>query len=87
MIHSSAAVVFDKLEKTFRTDFYPQYKAHRPDIPSDVIPQFPLIRDARERLRHRVRQKDTGHSALVVSTAQDDRKWDKRECVPKRGLT
>ena len=26
------AVVFDKSEKTFRTDFYPQYKAHRPDI-------------------------------------------------------
>src|SRR6266513_840532 len=28
------AVVFDKSEKTFRTDFYPQYKAHRPDVPS-----------------------------------------------------
>jgi DNA polymerase-1 len=40
------AVVFDKSEKTFRTDFYPQYKAHRPDIPSDLIPQFPLIREA-----------------------------------------
>src|SRR4029078_3242643 len=40
------AVVFGKSEKTFRTDFYPQYKAHRPDIPSDLIPQFPLIRDA-----------------------------------------
>src|ERR1044071_4396886 len=40
------AVVFDKSEKTFRTDFYPDYKAHRPDIPSDLIPQFPLIRDA-----------------------------------------
>jgi DNA polymerase I len=40
------AVVFDKSEKTFRTDFYPQYKAHRPDVPSDLIPQFPLIRDA-----------------------------------------
>ncbi len=40
------AVVFDKSEKTFRTDFYPQYKAHRPDIPGDLIPQFPLIREA-----------------------------------------
>lgn len=40
------AVVFDKSEKTFRTDLYPQYKAHRPDIPEDLIPQFPLIRDA-----------------------------------------
>src|SRR6186997_3245856 len=40
------AVVFDKSEKTFRTDFYPQYKAHRPDLPEDLIPQFPLIREA-----------------------------------------
>ncbi|MET0867085.1 MAG: DNA polymerase I, partial [Pseudorhodoplanes sp.] len=40
------AVVFDKSEKTFRTDFYPDYKAHRPDIPGDLIPQFPLIREA-----------------------------------------
>ncbi|HEX3859818.1 MAG TPA: DNA polymerase I [Pseudolabrys sp.] len=40
------AVVFDKSEKTFRTEFYPEYKAHRPDAPDDLIPQFPLIRDA-----------------------------------------
>jgi DNA polymerase I len=40
------AVVFDKSEKTFRTEFYPEYKAHRPDLPEDLRPQFPLIRDA-----------------------------------------
>src|SRR6185503_8719554 len=40
------AVIFDKSEKTFRTDFYPDYKAHRPDAPDDLIPQFPLIRAA-----------------------------------------
>jgi DNA polymerase I len=40
------AVVFDKSEKTFRTEFYPEYKAHRPDAPDDLIPQFPLIREA-----------------------------------------
>src|SRR6201989_2070622 len=40
------AVVFDKSEKTFRTDFYPEYKAHRPDAPADLIPQFPIIREA-----------------------------------------
>src|SRR5437660_4669972 len=40
------AVVFDKSEKTFRTEFYPDYKAHRPDPPDDMIPQFPLIREA-----------------------------------------
>ena len=40
------AVVFDKSEKTFRTDFYPDYKAHRPPAPDDLIPQFGLIREA-----------------------------------------
>ena len=40
------AVVFDKSEKTFRTEFYPAYKAHRPDPPDDLRPQFPLIREA-----------------------------------------
>src|SRR5471032_1974273 len=40
------AVVFDKSEKTFRTEFYPEYKAHRPDLPEDLRPQFPLIREA-----------------------------------------
>ena len=40
------AVIFDKSEKTFRTDMYPEYKAHRPDLPEDLRPQFPLIRDA-----------------------------------------
>jgi DNA polymerase-1 len=40
------AVIFDKSEKTFRNEFYPDYKAHRPDAPADLIPQFPLIREA-----------------------------------------
>ena len=40
------AVVFDKSEKTFRTEMYKDYKAHRPPPPDDLIPQFPLIRDA-----------------------------------------
>jgi len=40
------AVVFDKSEKTFRTTLYPKYKAHRPDPPDDLIPQFAFIREA-----------------------------------------
>ncbi len=40
------AVVFDKSERTFRTEMYPDYKAHRPDAPDDLIPQFPLVREA-----------------------------------------
>jgi len=40
------AVVLDKSSKTFRNDLYDQYKANRPPPPEDLIPQFPMIRDA-----------------------------------------
>ena len=40
------AVIFDHSEKTFRNQLYDQYKAHRPPPPEDLIPQFPLVRDA-----------------------------------------
>src|ERR1700748_3678222 len=43
---SHLAVVLDKGSHTFRNDMYDQYKAHRPPPPEDLIPQFPLIRDA-----------------------------------------
>ncbi len=40
------AVVFDAARKTFRSDIYPAYKAQRPPTPEELIPQFPLIREA-----------------------------------------
>jgi DNA polymerase-1 len=40
------AIVFDKSEITFRNKLYPDYKAHRPPAPDDLIPQFGLIREA-----------------------------------------
>ncbi len=40
------AVVFDYSGKTFRNDIYPEYKANRPPAPEELVPQFPLIREA-----------------------------------------
>src|SRR6516165_1233751 len=34
------AIIFDKSEITFRNEIYPDYKAHRPPAPDDLIPQF-----------------------------------------------
>ena len=40
------AVLFDTARKTFRNDIYPEYKAHRPPPPPELVPQFDLIREA-----------------------------------------
>ncbi|HYA80398.1 MAG TPA: DNA polymerase I, partial [Methylocystis sp.] len=40
------AIIFDKSEQSFRKEIYPDYKAHRPDPPEDLVPQFPLMRAA-----------------------------------------
>ncbi len=40
------AVIFDSARRSFRHELSPTYKAHRPDPPDELIPQFPLVRDA-----------------------------------------
>jgi DNA polymerase I len=40
------AMILDSSEVTFRNQIYNKYKANRPPPPDDLIPQFPLIREA-----------------------------------------
>jgi DNA polymerase I len=40
------AIVFDTARVSFRNEFYPEYKAHRPDPPEDLKPQFAIVREA-----------------------------------------
>ena len=40
------AVIFDHSGKTFRNTMYDEYKANRAPTPEDLIPQFPLTREA-----------------------------------------
>ena len=42
------AVIFDAARRNFRNDIYPDYKGHRPDAPEELVPQFPLIKQASE---------------------------------------
>lgn len=44
------ACVFDTPGPTFRHDLYPDYKANRPDMPEDLRPQIPMIRQLVEAL-------------------------------------
>jgi DNA polymerase I len=43
---SHFAVILDASSKTFRNEIYPEYKANRSETPEDLVPQFPLIREA-----------------------------------------
>ena len=40
------AVIFDHSSYSFRNDIYDGYKANRPPAPEDLVPQFPLTREA-----------------------------------------
>ncbi|MEM9030237.1 MAG: DNA polymerase I [Pseudomonadota bacterium] len=40
------AVIFDYSKDSFRNEIYDAYKANRPPPPEELVPQFPLIRDA-----------------------------------------
>lgn len=44
----AVAIIFDSKRLNFRNEFYPDYKAHRPDPPEDLRPQFAIIREAVE---------------------------------------
>ncbi len=39
-------VLFDAKRQNFRNDIFPDYKGTRKEIPEDLIPQFPIIREA-----------------------------------------
>lgn len=47
------AVAFDSGRPTFRNEFYPDYKANRPEPPEDLVAQVPYIREFLEAMRIR----------------------------------
>ena len=62
------AVVFDKSSKTFRNDIYPGYKAHRPEPPADLRPQFGLIRQATKAFNVACVEQDNNEADDLIAT-------------------
>ena len=40
------AVIFDAGRRSFRNELFADYKAHRPEAPPELVPQFALVREA-----------------------------------------
>ncbi len=63
-----AAVVFDTKSPNFRHAIYSEYKAHRPEIDPDLVPQFPLIHEATKALNLPCISKEGFEADDVIAT-------------------
>jgi len=73
------AVILDKGATSFRNQLYDQYKANRPPPPEDLVPQFPLIRDATRAFSLPcIEEDDLEADDLIASYAREAtrRGWD-----------
>src|SRR6186997_2057746 len=73
------AVILDKGAISFRNQLYDQYKANRPPPPEDLVPQFPLIRDATRAFSLPcIEEDDLEADDLIASYAREAtrRGWD-----------
>jgi len=65
------AVIFDAAGTTFRHRIYDAYKAHRPEPPDDLIPQFKLVREATDAMNvARIEQADYEADDLIAAYAK-----------------
>jgi DNA polymerase-1 len=61
-------VVFDSGKKTFRSDLYPEYKAHRKEAPDDLKPQFAIVREAVKAMNINFAQTDGFEADDIIAT-------------------
>jgi DNA polymerase-1 len=63
------AVVFDSKGETFRHREYAEYKSHRPEMPDELVPQIPYIRQLVEAFNISILQKEGYEADDLIGTA------------------
>lgn len=76
---SHLAVVYDSRTPTFRSEIYPEYKAHRDAAPEDLLAQLPEIEEMLRVLGVPILQKDGFEADDLIATAAT---WCRAEEVP-----
>lgn len=70
------AVVFDTGGKTFRHNIFEGYKANRPPVPEEMIPQFPIIREVVDVLNIKSIEKSGYEADDIIATLSKQAKKD-----------
>lgn len=78
---SHLAVIFDTSRKTFRTEIFPEYKANRDAPPEDLIPQFPLVREATRAFNIPAVEKHGFEADDIIATYARQAREKGMECV------
>ncbi len=78
---SHLAVIFDTSRKTFRSDIYPDYKINRQAPPEDLVPQFPLVREATRAFNIPAIEKNGYEADDIIATYAAQARARGMECV------
>jgi DNA polymerase-1 len=79
------AVVFDAKGKTFRDDWYPEYKANRPPMPDDLIAQIAPLHDCIRAAGWPLLMIDGVEADDVIGTLAHQATGQKIDCVISTG--
>ncbi len=77
--------VFDAKGKTFRDDWYPQYKAHRPSMPADLVQQIEPLHQAIAASGWKISMVDGVEADDVIGTLARQASRDGIRCIIATG--
>ena len=80
-----SACVFDAKGKTFREDWYPEYKAHRPPMPEDLIAQIAPLHEAIAAFGWNILMVDGVEADDVIGTLAQQASVEGARCIISTG--